>query len=53
MYLVYRLRNSLMHVIDDSLDIHLDKDKLLQAAGCVFAVLRLTRHEKEGTLKAL
>ena len=52
-YLVVRLRNSLMHVLDDSVSLYADKEVLLKVAGLAFAVLRLSKHGEEGLLAKL
>lgn len=43
LYLSVRLRNSLLHVLDEQLDIYTNKAMLLEAASCVFAAIRLSR----------
>lgn len=52
-YLVYRVRNSLMHVIDTSIDLYTDTKKLMKVAGLAFSVIRLSRHGAEGTIGSL
>lgn len=52
-FLAVRLRNSLMHVLDDSLELYSDSLKLARIGGVLLAVLRLSKHGNEGTLNVL
>ena len=52
-HLVARLRNSLMHVIDGSVDLYQDDTKFLRVAAITLAVIRLSQSADEGTLAAL
>ena len=52
-YLVVRLRNSLMHVNEEALDIHNNPKMCLRVAGIVLAVLRVSKHGNENTLTGL
>jgi hypothetical protein len=52
-YMTVRLRNSLMHIIEGKVDLYADKTKVLNLAAMMLAVIRLSRHGQEGTLKAL
>jgi hypothetical protein len=52
-YLAVRLRNSLMHVNEETLDIHNSSQMCLRVAGIVLAVLRVSKHGSENTLTGL
>jgi hypothetical protein len=52
-YLAVRLRNSLMHVNEETLDVHNNPQLSLRVAGIAFAVLRVSKHGNENTLSAL
>jgi hypothetical protein len=52
-YLAVRLRNSLMHVNEETLDIHKNTQLCLRVAGIAFAVLRVSKHGDEKSLSAL
>ncbi|HOW66028.1 MAG TPA: hypothetical protein P5186_22230 [Candidatus Paceibacterota bacterium] len=52
-YLAVRLRNSLMHVNEEILDVHNNPQLCLRVAGIAFAVLRVSKHGNENTLCAL
>jgi hypothetical protein len=52
-YLTYKLRNNLMHVIDDSVNLYADRPKLVRAAGLVFCAIRISMHGEQGTLGAI
>lgn len=52
-YIAVRLRNSLLHVLEDSLDIYTDKSKCIAMFGYALAVLRIVKHGEDGTLAGL
>ena len=52
-YLAVRLRNSLMHVNEETLDIHNNRQLCLSVAGIALAVLRISMHGDENSLSAL
>jgi hypothetical protein len=52
-YLVVRLRNSLMHVNEETLDVHGDPNLCMRVAGIAFAMLRISKHGDENTLSSL
>jgi hypothetical protein len=52
-YLTYKLRNNLLHVIDDSVNLYADREKLLAAAGLIFSAVRVSMHGERGTLAAI
>jgi len=52
-YLALRLRNSLMHVLDEDLDLYSNRAKVLRATGLMMAVVRASQHGNEGTLAAI
>jgi hypothetical protein len=52
-YIAVRLRNSLLHVLEDSLDIYTDKSKCITMFGYALAVLRIVKHGEDGTLAGL
>jgi hypothetical protein len=52
-YLAVRLRNSLMHVIDEAVDLYTDQAKLARVTGLMLAVIRLTQRGEDGSLATL
>jgi len=52
-YLVVRLRNSLMHVNEETLDIHNNQQLCFRVAGISLAMLRVSKHGNENSLAAL
>lgn len=49
-YLAVRLRNSLMHVIDGSVDLYTDPVKLSRVTGIMLAAIRLSQRGEDGSL---
>jgi hypothetical protein len=49
-YLVVRLRNSVMHVIDESTCLYSDGAVVMRVSGLALSILRLSKHGTEGTL---
>jgi len=43
-FLAVQLRNSLMHAIDDSINIYSDRQKCIRIFGIMVAVIRLSQH---------
>jgi hypothetical protein len=52
-YFVLRLRNTLMHVNEETLDLHKNPKLCLRAAGLAFAMLRVSMHGDQNSLSAL
>jgi hypothetical protein len=52
-YLVVRLRNSLMHVNEETLGIYKDPRLCMRVAGIAFAMLRISKHGNDKTLSSL
>ena len=52
-YLAVRLRNSLMHVIEEQLSLRTDQSTLQRVFGLMFAVLRLSQHGEAGSIGSL
>jgi hypothetical protein len=52
-YIAYRLRNSLLHLNEEALDIYGNLDLAVRMSGWALAANRLARHREEGTLTAL
>jgi len=52
-YMVVRLRNSLMHVMDADLFLYADHSKTMRAIGLAFGMLRISKHGSEKTVASL
>jgi hypothetical protein len=52
-YLAVRLRNSLMHVIDRSVDLYADKPKFERVTGIMLCVIRLSQAGNDGSIATL
>ncbi len=52
-YAAVRLRNSLLHVLENSLDVYTDELKCLTMMGYILAVFRIAKHGEDGTLAGL
>ena len=52
-YIAVRLRNSLLHVLEDSLDIYADEPKCITMIGYTLAVFRIAKHGEDGTFAGL
>jgi len=52
-YLALRLRNSLLHVVEDSLDMFQQKSLCERCLGLALATVRLAKHGEDATLAAL
>ena len=52
-YFAVRLRNSLMHVIDQSFDLYTDQAKCNRVFGLMLAAIRLSMHGDKGTISGL
>ena len=52
-YVAVRLRNSLLHVLEDQLDIFKDTSKCINMIGYTLAVFRTVKHGEDGTLAGL
>jgi hypothetical protein len=53
MYLAVRLRNSLLHVLEEALDLYVDQARLMRCVGVILGTVRLSQRGAEGTLAAL
>lgn len=49
-YLAVRLRNSLMHVNEEALDIHSNRSLCIKIAGQMFSMIRISKFGQEGLL---
>jgi len=52
-YLTVRLRNSLMHVMDEAINLYSDPEKFFRCACLVFSTVRLSMHGEQGSLGGL
>jgi len=52
-YLVVRLRNNLMHILDDNLSLYTNSQSRTRIAGMVLGVIRISKHGDEQTLNAI
>ena len=52
-YVAYRLRNSLLHLNEEALDIYSDLELAVRMAGWALVASRVARHGEEGTLAAV
>lgn len=53
LYITLRLRNSLFHVLNDTLDIYSNRDALMKCIGAALISLRLSKHGADGTLAGI
>jgi hypothetical protein len=52
-YLAVRLRNTLLHVLENSLDIYADRTKCITMFGCALSFFRIAKHGEDGTFAGL
>lgn len=52
-FLALRVRNSVLHQVDDKVVLYNDKDVAIRVAGVLLATLRVSKHGADGTLNRL